>query len=161
MFHTSERYAWSEDIARDRAHVYGALEAVAEHVRPQLGAVLAAGFSQGGQLALELAARDPELFAGAVALCPGGRSGMQLTQIAEPPDLSSGTYLVISGALEGERGRALADADARWFEGAGGHVVRHTYPGLGHSFPPSYYDSLAMWIQFLLPPSESDPGARR
>ena len=129
----------------------GDLVGVGEH-HDEAALAVARQDVRGPQLALELAARDPELFAGAVSLCPGGRRGMQLAEIVERPDLSRGMYLVVSGELEGERAHALADADRRWIEAAGGHVVRHTYPGLGHSFPPSYYNSLAMWIQFLLPP---------
>ena len=140
-------FYWSGDIERDTAHVFELLSHVADRVTPEPGAVVAAGFSQGAQLAVELAARDPEYFAGAIALCPGANS--QLAELEPTDALARRVFVVVSGERENVRGRALADADAEWLRDAGCLVVRHTYPELGHAFPPDYYGSLSMWAQFL------------
>jgi predicted esterase len=67
----AQSFVWSEDVALDTKQVKVALENVKDRLTVKPGVVIALGFSQGAQLVIEISVRDPELFAGAIALCPG------------------------------------------------------------------------------------------
>jgi predicted esterase len=66
-------FSWKEDFEADWTHIQKSLERVKDKVTPQPGRCIAAGFSQGGQLAAELAAAHPDFFAGAIVMSPGYR----------------------------------------------------------------------------------------
>ncbi len=144
-------FAWSEEIDRDMARVKAALEEVKDRVTIRAGHVVVIGFSQGAQLAVELPARDPETFAGGIALCPGGRKNCQLGSIAKPSELLAGrTFLLIHGELEQEGNLALGEADEKWLSARGALVQRHVYPGMAHSFPPDELNNFEIWTRFIL-----------
>jgi len=72
-------YIWSEDPARDLAHVEGALGSQAEQVTLADGRIILFGLSQGAAIAAELAARRPDRYAGAILISP-----RQLIRTASP-----------------------------------------------------------------------------
>ncbi len=143
-------FVWSEDIDADAKHIAAALERVAAKVTPRKGAVIPIGFSQGAQLAIEIAARDPELYGGAIALCPGFQSGSHLEKVTAAATLGKRAFVIISGAEEHPGNLELAATDAAWLEKAEALVVKHVYDEMGHQFPPGFYDNAAIWCQFIL-----------
>ena len=147
-------FVWSEDVARDAAHVAAALERVSDRVKVRPGRVVLIGFSQGAQLAVELAARDPERYAGVIALCPGFRGESQLGAVEPGEAHARLSCFIVSGTDESRGNRILAGKDARWLREAKALVVHHVYRGMGHTFPPGYYDNLSIWVQVILGLSE-------
>lgn len=144
-------FCWSEDPDRDLARVKAALDEAKDRVTIRPGAVVLIGFSQGAQMAAELASRGPETFAGAIALCPGAKKGSMLSSIAKPsPLLAARTFVVIDGEAEDEGNLAMGIADAEWLTARGALVLRHLYPGMGHSFPPDALDNFEIWTRLVL-----------
>ncbi len=144
-------FAWTEEVDRDMARVKAALDEVKDRATIRPGHVVVVGFSQGAQVAVELAARDPETFAGGIALCPGGRKGCQLGAIEKPPDLlADRAFVVINGELEQETNLALGEADDVWLSARKSLVIRHVYEGMSHSFPPTEIDNFEIWTRFVL-----------
>ena len=144
-------FAWSEEPGRDMARVKAALDEVKDRVSIRAGRVVVIGFSQGAQLAVELPARDPETFAGGIALCPGGRKQCQLGSIEKPSELLAGrAFVLIDGELEQEGNLALGAADEKWLSARGALVLRHVYPGMGHSFPPDDLNNFEIWTRIIL-----------
>jgi hypothetical protein len=64
--------------------------------------------------------------------------------------LSSQAYLIASGSKEHPGNPTLARVDAEWLREAGAFTINHTYDGMDPSFPPRFYDSLAIWTQAIL-----------
>lgn len=144
-------FCWSEDPERDLARVKGALDEAKDRVTIRPGAVVLVGFSQGAQVAAEIASRDPETFAGAISLCLGAKKGTALASIAKPsPLLAARTFVVIDGETEGAENIAMGNADAAWLTAKRALVLRHVYPGMGHSFPPDALDNFEIWTRLVL-----------
>ena len=69
-----QTFVWAVDAERDAQRVRNALAEVSDRVTVKPGHVIALGFSQGAQVGLEIAVRNPEEYAGAIALSPGAAS---------------------------------------------------------------------------------------
>ncbi len=66
-----DKFVWAVDPERDAKRVRDALAEVADRVTVKPAHVIALGFSQGAQVGVEIAVRNPEEFAGAIVLSPG------------------------------------------------------------------------------------------
>ncbi|MCO5167389.1 MAG: alpha/beta fold hydrolase [Planctomycetes bacterium] len=144
-------YAWSEDPARDAERVKKALAEVADRVTIAPGRVVLVGFSQGAQVAAEVAARDPATFAGAILLSPGGRQPVRLGEVAPAEAHAGRGFVVRVGAAEEPENVATADEVARALRGLGARVDEHAYEGMDeHAFPPDYEERLGAWIEHCL-----------
>jgi len=78
-------FVWSEDATKDLARVDAALREVAGQLTPAQGQIVLFGFSQGGMVSAELAARDPQRFAGAILLSPGSVSNVDPARLPQFP----------------------------------------------------------------------------
>ncbi len=144
-------FVWAEDPVLDRARVDRGIAAIASQVTPPPGKVITIGFSQGAQMAVEIAARDPAHFAGAIIMSPGTRKNLDLADIPSSVSLAGRRFVVVVGAGEHPGTVARAKADAERLRALGAEVYHHAYPDMNrHSFPPDFGVALPRWIAFIL-----------
>jgi predicted esterase len=143
------KFNWSENPERDYERVHDALAEVGPRVRIQPEQVILVGFSQGGQVALEIAARHPEVFAGAIAVAPGATHGCQLQKAPRSPLLGMRGFVIGEGQLDAAARHGTASADAKWLREAGAIVKQETYTAVGHAIPRGIGERLPEWVQFI------------
>lgn len=121
-------YAWSEDPVRDLGRVEAALEAASQRVTPDKGKIVLFGFSQGGAVAGELAARHPDRFAGAILMSPRRLIGSEsapaggAARDSERPENAPQGVLVVCGADEDREVLQATNDFAHAFEALGSRV---------------------------------------
>ncbi len=143
-----DKFVWAVDPERDARRVRDALAEVADRVTVKPGHVIALGFSQGAQVGLEIAVRNPEEFAGAIVLSPGARS--QLRDLPQSPLLTRRGFVVACGAKEAPGNVRLTESDADWLRGANAPVREKEYPGIAeHAFPPDFHERFPDWVRFI------------
>lgn len=98
-----------------------------------VGPVVLTGFSQGAGVALTMAARHPERYAGVVAVAGFYEERLAPLPARVPPGFPRFCF------LNGERDEAAANnrRAARLLDRSGAAVRVRIYPGLGHEFPPA------------------------
>lgn len=143
------RFAWSQEHARNAARLDAAFKEIADRVTVQPGNVILFGFSQGAQVAAELAIRDPKKYAGAIVLSPGGLPDPDAS-VFVPGKMRQG-YVLAVGAREHPGNVRLTAEYARLCRTAGAQVRHKEYPGVAqHNLPPDFLDVLPDWIDFIL-----------
>lgn len=98
---------------------------------------------------MELVARDPGMFAGAIAICPGFDKKPNYLEVKIKPDISKRAFAVISGAQQHPDNIMLAKKDVEWLRTAGALVIYQEYEDMGHDFPPDYFFNLLYNSQFI------------
>jgi predicted esterase len=142
-------FVWAEEPEKDLKRVRDALEEVSDRVAIKKGEVVAFGFSQGGQVGLEIAVRHPEEFAGAIALSPGARS--HLAEAKSSPLLAHRGFVVACGAEEHAGNVRLAADDADWLRRSNARVIHKSYPDTSaHAFPADFEERFPEWVRFVL-----------
>ncbi|MDD7986802.1 hypothetical protein PQO01_17770 [Lentisphaera marina] len=145
-----DSFMWSENIAKDYTHIKRLLKTKGLDLNKEKRPVILIGFSQGAQLSTELLARHPKLFHGIITLCPGSKNGSQLNQIKTTPKLKGKKAIIICGADEHAGNLALSKANYTWLRNQGAQVRYSKINGMGHSFPPNYYQELENYLEFIL-----------
>lgn len=142
------KFSWSEDREQDHRHVQKALESMHDKLTVRSGATLLFGFSQGAQMAFELAATHPESYRGALCLSPGRLQKSELPPGGKPN--RGQRYLLTAGAEEHPTTLASVDQDASWAKQAGVEVKVKLYPGVSeHAFPADFAEKLPDWLNWL------------
>jgi len=142
-------FVWAADgTDADNKRVDAALAEAADKVTVAPGKVIAIGFSEGAQVALEVAARDPDKFAGGIGMSPG--ADFHLNQVTPTPPLKERRFVVTIGGSEHPGNVMLARQDRDWFQRAGIQLQYITVPRGGHSLPPHFTDQLPKWVAFIL-----------
>ncbi|WP_437914323.1 hypothetical protein WME73_50505 [Sorangium sp. So ce302] len=145
------KFVWSESPARDRARLDEALAEVRDRVTVAPGQVILIGFSQGGQMAAEIAARDPRHYAGAVVMSPGSVTELSLGGVPRSPELAQRRCVVVVGAGESPGNVRLAECDATRLRALGAEVFHKPYAEQQqHSFSPDFDTALPIWIRYIL-----------
>jgi predicted esterase len=143
-------FRWSEDPLRDARRITDTLTEVSKQVTPQKERLIALGFSEGAQMALEIAVRNPDDYAGAIALSPGCRSNLRLEVSSPSPLLNKRGFVLACGAGEADFVVRQAAFDARWLKRNGARVQHLPYNGVSaHAFPPDFWEKLPSWLQFI------------
>ncbi|MCE9572893.1 MAG: hypothetical protein K8W52_07030 [Deltaproteobacteria bacterium] len=143
-------FAWAEDPERDLARIDRALAKLRDRVAIAEGKTALLGFSQGAQLAVELAARHPERFAGAIGMSPGTLTERTLDGLAAG-SLAKRHFVMLVGAGEYPGNVTLAADDAAKLRAAGAEVYHRAHPDQKqHSFPPDFYDAFGTWLGFVI-----------
>jgi predicted esterase len=144
-----ETFVWSVDAERDAKHVHDALAGVSNRVTVKPGHVIALGFSQGAQVGLEIAVRNPQEFAGAIVLSPGAAS--HLHEVATPsPLLARRAFVVACGAAEAPGNVRLKESDADWLRGVKAQVIEKEYAGVAeHAIPADFRARFPEWVRFI------------
>lgn len=144
-------WVWSQDVAKDAERVQRAIDAAKPKLTIKPGFAITTGFSQGGQLALELAAREPEFYAGSISLCAGGFDGEpKLGEIADTSKIGNLMVYIIGGAEEQEGNRNLRDLNELFFIVKGAATVHHEFAEYGHAFPQPYFELAKLWVKSIL-----------
>lgn len=144
-------FMWTESFEQDRKHVENAIQRSRKHVQIALGSLVAAGFSQGGQLAAELAAFDPGRYRGCISMSPGSRYASGLVERLQSRSVLTGQryfFTWISGEGSGPRSRVQQWRPA--LEQKKALVHEYEFPGIGHEWPRNYEDYFAITLQVLL-----------
>ncbi len=143
-------FGWSEDIQRDTKHIREGLKRLESKLTPKQGALILVGFSQGAQLAAEIAARHPDEYAGAIMMSCGFMGNSKLNDVRADAGIKDRTYIAVCGKDEALGNIAMTAASAKWFRDRGAMIVEHYFPDQGHSFPEGYYNHLSVWTQVIL-----------
>lgn len=140
--------SWSEDRELDHAQVQKALASLQGRLEP--GKVLLFGFSQGAQMAFELAAAHPDRYAGAIVMSPGKRGTGGLEGLKARAGNQDQRFVLVSGAEEHPGTVAQVREDASWARAGGAEVKEKLYPGVSeHAFPPDFTDAFPDWVRWL------------
>jgi predicted esterase len=143
-----KKFVWTLDAERDAKRVRDAVAEVSDRVTVKPGHVIALGFDQGAQVAIEIAVRNPEEFAGAIALSPGGEA--HLEAIKSAPVLTRRGFVLVWGEDEESRVVQLAKYDAKWLTDAKAQVRQKEYPGIrDHTFPRDFAARFPEWAKFI------------
>lgn len=143
-------FQWSEDVEKDREHVEKVLKGIPDLVpdRTKIGLF---GFSQGGFVAIAMAARYPNDYRGALIMSPGGNSTPDITEYPRDPKHSQQQYFVTVGAGEAYGNVIIARAFDRSLNDIGAPHELKVYPDMSeHSFPPDFIEKLPEWTSKIL-----------
>lgn len=147
-------FRWSEDLARDQTHLQKALDSLKTRFTPAPGQMLLFGFSQGAEIAWELAAAHPESYRGALAFSAGLQVDHPLPQAVAANAVQH--FVFTAGAGENPETLRHTRQGAEWCEKARARVKLKIYPGMHtHSFPPDFATQFGPWLQWGLQSSPS------
>lgn len=142
-------FAWAEEVEENVRRIQAALAEVSDRVTVKKGDVITLGFSQGAQVGLEVAVRNPEEYAGSIVLSPGAQP--HLDDVKPSPLLTRLGFVLCCGAKEHPGNVQLTALDAGWLRQAKAQVIHKEYPGVStHSFPPDFSKEFPKWIRFIL-----------
>ena len=149
------RFTWSEDHARDRAHVRTVLRAEEKRLGMKFEPVVLLGFSQGAQLAVNLALREPWVD-GLIALSPGWAGTPRDIFSAESVKRNGKGAVVVHAEVEHPDTIKSSKEDAKVLQRAGFDVMyRSTTDHVGHSFPPDFVEMFPSWWKHSSAPGRS------
>jgi predicted esterase len=125
-----------------------ALAEVADRVTVAPGKIILFGLTEGGQAALELAARAPERYAGAIAITPGHGSGF----VSSPPlpRLDDRRFVLVVGSNELRVTDHWAGLARDWLEGNGAQVWYDRVPAKRHQLPDDFVPRIKTWVTHIL-----------
>lgn len=151
-------FVWSEDPVKDLARIDAALKEVTDRLTPAPGQAVLFGFSQGGLVSAELAARHPDRFAGAIIMSPGGNSSVQISEVMARPEHKRQGIVAVCGAGEQAGNVTRTNEYAAAFEKLGARVYLKLYPDVKtHRFPADFVEKLPAWGKFILDPQAPVP----
>lgn len=142
------QYRWNDDLDLVEHDVLDELESVMERYKIDDDRVIIAGFSQGAAAAYGLAVRNPEVFAGVIAIA--GRFSASLESEADADDLVDLRVVIMIG--EKDSAEALEDnrrAEA-FFKKVKAAVRFKAYPGLRHEYPKETEKELTKAAEWIL-----------
>jgi pimeloyl-ACP methyl ester carboxylesterase len=146
-----ERYPgpWGEDPAAAAKRIEAVLGEVADRVTVVPEGVIALGFSTGAILALELACRHPERYAGAIAISPFGVA--PLDTVETEPKLRGRRFLLATDADPSDLDTRNIQECREQLDRAGVDVRHEKMDDqFGRKFTPAFDRKLAGWVAFVL-----------
>lgn len=142
-------FVWAEEVEENARRIHAALAEVSDRVTVQKGHLITLGFSQGAQVGLEVAVRNPEEYAGSIVLSPGAQP--HLEDVKPSPLLARRGYVLCCGAKEHPGNVRLTALDAGWLRRAKAQVIHKEYPDVStHSFPADFSKQFPEWVRFIL-----------
>jgi predicted esterase len=144
-------FAWSEDPEADARQVRRALVELGDRLTIDRAHVILYGFSEGGQMAFEIAFRHPNEFRGALAISPGATMPLFRFNRLKPSAGNKGQgFVFLCGAEEAFYHVEFTRADAEFAQQAGARVVAKFYNGIAqHDLPPDFARSFVRWLRFV------------
>ena len=153
-----ECFVWSNDPEKNLARIDAALQEVAEKLTPAEGKLVLFGFSQGGSVAAELAARHPTRFAGAILMSPVADSDDKVIPWQSQSENQKQGIVAVCGAGESPDTIILTNQYAAKFRSSGARVILKIYPGINTPrFPPDFLQRFPIWGKFILDPEAAVP----
>lgn len=138
---TRNSFEWTGDLNADVAHIFSQIEAVKDHAKEKSGQTVIMGFSQGGQMALQLLAMHHERIRGILAMSPGSRNPSQMREAiptAKSEKLAGKTAMISWIHGEGKGMAHRCESDAAWLQSHGAKATIREFPGEDHSWPDDY-----------------------
>lgn len=141
-------FVWAVSGDGDAKRIDAALAEAADRITVAPGKVITIGFSEGAQVALEVAARDPDKYAGGIGMSPG--ADFFLDQVRPSDKLKERRFVVTIGGKEHPGNVMLSRQDRDWLKKNAESVNYITFPGIGHSLPADFSERLPKWIGYVL-----------
>lgn len=143
-------FVWAVNFEKDYQRLDAAVQKHANESKfqPDAGQFVAVGFSEGAQVGLEVAMRNPTVYAGAIAMSPGAAA--QFQGFKSHPLHAKRTYIITVGAAEARGNIALAESDmyaARSVKAIYEHII---VPKGGHALPPDFDEKFPVWVAKIL-----------
>jgi len=143
-------HVWSEEPALDHAHVQARLRQLEKSIKLDLKRVALFGFSQGAQVAADLATNYPDAYLGAILMSPGALGDPRASSTRTPKH-SRQVYFCLCGADE-EGNAQLTEWYAKHLADVlGAKVTLKLYPGVSdHTRPPDFMKMFPAWMSAIL-----------
>jgi predicted esterase len=142
-------FVWSGNVRRDGEHVRRVLADLAGKLTVAGGKRTLFGFSQGAQVAFEIAIQEPQEYLGAVVMSPGSSRNAQLQQSARGTH-SHQAFVCTSGAAERPEVVQQTNADCQIARESGARVELKLYPGVSqHRLPSDFESAFPAWVGFI------------
>jgi predicted esterase len=141
-------FVWAVSGDEDAKRIDAALAEAADRITVAPGKVITIGFSEGAQVAVEVAARDPEKYAGGISMSPG--ADFFLDQVRPAAKLKERRFVVTIGSKEHPGNVMLARQDRDWLQKNAASVNYITFPGIAHTLPADFSERLPKWISYIL-----------
>ena len=143
-------YVWSENPVEDAAHIRRALAGLKDKLTVTPGQNVLFGFSQGAQMAFEVAFANPAEYAGAIVMSPGTTKRVTLRELSPGPANKKQAFVCTCGAQEQPGNVLYTRADAEFATKAGSRVELKLYDGVAeHRFPADFNDAFPGWVRFV------------
>jgi predicted esterase len=143
-------FVWSEDPAQDAAQIRRALEELKDKVTVASGQVIAFGFSQGAQMAFEVAFANPGEYRGAIVMSPGTSKVVTRAELKPGPANTKQAFVFTCGAAERPGNVLYTRGDAEFARKAGCRVEEKLYEGVSeHRFPADFAEAFPRWVRFI------------
>lgn len=140
-------FKWSEDVSTDSNQIVAALNSLKDRLKVTPGDTLLFGFSQGGALSFEIAARNPSLYKGALCLSPGMARGELDGGVATEQNQRQRFVFCVGGG-EHPGNIEMARQGAKWCKAAKVSVDLRIDPKQkGHEFPADFNELFPKWVQ--------------
>ncbi len=150
-------FVWSEDPGRDAEQIRLALKEISDRVTVKPGQVVTFGFSQGAQMAFEVAFRFPDEFRGSIVMSPGTNKNVDLAGLVPGPKNRSQGFVFLCGAQEALGNVVITRADHGFATKAGSRVEMKLQEGQEqHAFPSDFGEKFVDRVRFVLGESKSD-----
>jgi dienelactone hydrolase len=108
------------------------------------------GFSQGAQMAFEVAFANPSEYLGAIVLSPGTSKDVTLSELKPDSANTKQHYVCTCGAGELPGNVRITRVDAEYARKAGSKVELKLYPGVStDAFPSDFVDGFPTWLKFI------------
>jgi pimeloyl-ACP methyl ester carboxylesterase len=151
-------FVWSEDPIKDAERVRIALKEVSDRLTVKPGQLVLFGFSQGAQMAFEVAFRFPDEFRGAIVISPGTSKSVDLAGLVPGPKNQVQGFVCLCGAKELPGNVANTQQDYDFAKKAGSRIELRLQEGQErHSFPTDFAAKFAGWVRFVLDEKKSEP----
>jgi predicted esterase len=143
-------FVWAEDPEKDHEQVQRALNAVSDRVTVKAGDVILFGFSQGAEMAFEVAFAHPSDYRGALVMSPGTSKPSTLKGLKPAAGNKTQGFVFLCGAGEAPGNVLYTKRDASLAERAGARVELKLFEGVTtHTFPPDFADELKRRVRFI------------
>lgn len=150
-------FVWSEDPGKDLTRVLDAINEVSDRVTPEDGALVLFGFSQGAMMAAEIAARQPNMFCGALVMSAGGDGWPMISEVPANAKHQQQGYVVVCGAQEARGNVMMAKLYSDQLGNLKSRIIHKPYAGMSdHAFPPDFSEMFGKWIHFIQDPKAID-----
>jgi predicted esterase len=151
-------FVWSEDAEKDAARVETAMREIAGQLTAAEGQIVLFGFSQGGTVAAELAARHLQRFAGAILLSPGSTTHVDPSRLPRFPEERRPGLVAVCGGGEHPDTLKYTEGYAEAYRSRGARAYLKVDAGMNqHAFPPDFDEKFPMWGKFVLDPAAPTP----
>jgi predicted esterase len=149
-------FSWSEDPARDADHIRRQLAGIADRVTTAPGELIVFGFSQGAQMAFEVAFSNPGEYRGAIVLSPGTLKDATLRELRPQPGNAKQAFVCTSGAEEHSGNVAAMLGDCNFARNGRAKIEIKLYEGVAsHDLPGDFIESFPHWVRFIVAESGS------